>query len=454
MPIPNWVPWENAGAGVALADLNGDGHPDIVVLMVDNPPGPNAGYYRVGRDLDQAGNVSGWGPWQQVPNWFPWENSDAGIAVADINGNGRPDVIVFMIDNPPGQNSGWYRIGWDVDADGAPTGGWSPWMQVPDWFPWENQGGDIAVADLDGDGRPELVVVMVDNPPGQNAGYYRVGWKLDATGAVTGGWSPWTPVPDWFPWENQGAGCAIGDLSGNGHHDLLVFQVDNPPGQNGGYYTVGWRLDATGRAADGWGPWTAVPNWRFWENQGAAVALTPRGGGGKPDVVVLTIDNPPGQNEGHYRVLPLITDLDTAATHGVWRLLDFDSQVLAINAALLHTGDVLVFSGSSNNPANLAAHQSVRGSGTTRRPTSAPRILPSICFASARPSWPMAAFWPPAGPSSTTPSTGCAAPSCSTRPPWLGHTRRTWRAAAGTRRCWPSPTGGSSPSPASARTAT
>jgi galactose oxidase-like protein len=31
---------------------------------------------------------------------------------------------------------------------------------------------------------------------------------------------------------------------------------------------------------------------------------------------------------------------------GVWEILDFDSQILAVHAALLHTGDVLIFAGS------------------------------------------------------------------------------------------------------------
>src|SRR5215213_10252177 len=31
---------------------------------------------------------------------------------------------------------------------------------------------------------------------------------------------------------------------------------------------------------------------------------------------------------------------------GAWEVLDFDSQILAVHATLLHTGDVLIFAGS------------------------------------------------------------------------------------------------------------
>jgi len=45
---------------------------------------------------------------QNIADWFSFENQGDGIAVADITGNGTPDLIVFMIDNPPGQNRGVY----------------------------------------------------------------------------------------------------------------------------------------------------------------------------------------------------------------------------------------------------------------------------------------------------------------------------------------------------------
>ena len=105
-------------------------------------------------------------------------------------------------------------------------------------FPTENQGADIAVADLAGNGRRDLIVLMVDNQVGQNRGIYRVGRGLDANGNITGGWTGWIDVPFWFSWENQGAGVAISPPDAQGQRNLVVFMIDNPPGLNQGLYKI------------------------------------------------------------------------------------------------------------------------------------------------------------------------------------------------------------------------
>ncbi|HEX5200877.1 MAG TPA: galactose oxidase-like domain-containing protein [Actinoplanes sp.] len=375
--VPDWFSFENAGAGIAVADLTGDGRPDLVVLMVDDPPGQNAGYFRIGVGAGNAGEVGAWTPWIAVPDWNPWLNQGAGIAVADVSGTGQPDLIVFMVDAvPDGANAGYYRIGWDLQPTGQ-VSGWSRWMAVPDWFPWVNAGADIAVADVDGDGRLDLVILMVDAPAGRNQGYYRSG-PLSPDGTVAA-WRGWVAVPDWYFWENQGAGIAVADLDDDGTPELLVLAVDSPPGQNGGYYCAGWRLEA-GRPADGWGPWQPIPTWRFWEGQDAALAVAGLGAAGMPHLVVLTVDNPPGANDGWYRVLDVMTDLEMAPQMGVWRLLENDAQVNPVHAALLPTGSVLFFAGSGNDPDRHGGRQYPTAVWHYPRPAYSNSLSPADLF--------------------------------------------------------------------------
>jgi len=264
-----------------------------------------------------------------VPDWFSQENQGVDAAIGDLIGSGRPDLVVLMVDDGPQQNRGVYRIGRDLDNNGVVTGGWTPWVDVPDWFSWANQGAGVAVGDVSGSGRPDLVVFMVDDGPQQNRGVYRIGRDLDNNGVVTGGWTPWIEVPDWFSWENQGGGIDVADVSGSGRPDLVVLAVDNPPGRNQVFYRIGTDLGLDGVAAH-WSIPLGLNNWFSWENQGAGVAVAELGA--RPTAIVVAVDAPPGINNAFTLSVPLRED---PAVHGTWEVLPYNSQVLAIHAALL-----------------------------------------------------------------------------------------------------------------------
>jgi len=356
--IPDWFSWENQGCDLAAVRLGGA--TGLIVFLIDAPPGQNRGLYRFGTGLDSVTAAAGsWGPWQDIPDWFPWENADGGVACADVTGNGRPDLIVLMVDSPQGQNAGYYRVGRDLSDQGVVTVGWTPLIPIPDWFSWENQGAGIAVADLDGSGDLDLVIFMIDDAVEQNRGLFRVGRGLAADGGVKE-WTPWIDVPDWFSWTNAGGGVALAEATAGAGFDLAVFGIDNPPGpvpppsgvpsgQNQVYFRLGRGLRSDGTVS-GWSSLLGVNNWFSWDNQYGG--LTVVGPPGQAQLLLAATDSPPGQNAGFYTSLTLT---ETPATHGQWEVLPFLSGVLAIHAATLHTGKVLFFAGTGNNPVRDAA---------------------------------------------------------------------------------------------------
>ena len=113
------------------------------------------------------------------------------MAVTALTGDGSRDLVVL---GASGGNRAQYRVGRGLDADGTVGGGWGEWFDVPDWEFAEIADAGIAVADLDGDGRPEVVVFAAEAGSASNGGYYTIGRALDAEGAVRGGWSGWKPL--------------------------------------------------------------------------------------------------------------------------------------------------------------------------------------------------------------------------------------------------------------------
>ena len=132
--------------GVAIADLKGDGIADLVVANSSTSTTINQGDVGV-----LIGN--GDGTFQPVVSYPASEFGAAAIKVADMNGDGKPDVVVVNCSAFSGNcNGGGGNVGVLL---GNGDGTLQPVVTFP---PGGNTPFGVGVADLNGDSKPDIVV--------------------------------------------------------------------------------------------------------------------------------------------------------------------------------------------------------------------------------------------------------------------------------------------------------
>ena len=238
------VGWEGQGADVVMVQLDNNPRPDMILMAYDAPDRDNSFRYRVGLNLDAAGVASSWlSGFIQVPG-VGWEGQGAGATVADLDGNGRPELVLLAYDNPAKANSFRYKVGWNLNAQGRATR-WTSHAEVPG-VGWEGQGAAVVIGQIDANPRPDMIFVAYDNPARDNTFRYRVGFNVNALGNAS--WSSnYIQVPG-VGWEGQGVGAALVNLDGNARPDLILMAYDNPSRDNSFRYRVGLNLDRNGVA--------------------------------------------------------------------------------------------------------------------------------------------------------------------------------------------------------------
>jgi hypothetical protein len=192
------LPTAGLTASVAIGDLNGDGKPDIVATTFDTN-GNNGAVAIFFQNPASPGTFL-------APVSFPAGAQPQAVRILDVNGDGLPDLVVA---NRGRGSDGTGSAGVSVllqDATHpgtflAPVTYATPWGAI-----------DVAVADLNGDGKPDLVVASLGPAP---TGAVSV--LLQST-TTAGTFGPATSYAGY----GQPLSVAIADLNGDGHPDIAV----------------------------------------------------------------------------------------------------------------------------------------------------------------------------------------------------------------------------------------
>jgi hypothetical protein len=179
--------------GLAVADVNGDGKPDLAVT--------NGTVNTVSVLLN--GTAAGDGAASfAAPQTFVTGISPSQVAVADFNGDGRPDLAVDI----------GFGSAVSVLLNTTPNGSGSAAFAAPQTFAAGSVPDGVAAADYNGDGRPDLAVV--------GFGDKTASVLLNGTAAGAGAAS--FAAPQTFAVGTRPNGVAAADLDGDGRPDLAV----------------------------------------------------------------------------------------------------------------------------------------------------------------------------------------------------------------------------------------
>lgn len=195
---PVMLPTTLTTSAVAIADVNGDGHPDIIAATYDSN-GNNGAVLVFYQSASSPGTFA-------APVSFPAGAQPQAVRVADIDGDGLLDLVVANLG--PGTD-GTGMSGVSVLLQDAANHGK---FLAPVTYATQSGAVDVAVGDLNGDGKPDLVVANFGPAP---SGSVSVLLQNPATPGTFGAATN-------YPGFGQPLSVAIADLNGDGHPDIAV----------------------------------------------------------------------------------------------------------------------------------------------------------------------------------------------------------------------------------------
>ena len=256
---------------VVVVDVNGDGTPDLVVANQCSGSDFCVGNGSVGVLLGNGHGAF------QLPSTYPSGGSFLNdVAVADVNGDGKPDVIAA---------NGCANIGGGFcsseGAIGVLLGNGDGTFQTAITFPsggFDNFNSKVAVADVNGDGRPDIVVMngcsSACNP------------NLPPPGAISillgTGTGAFNLAGSYASGGFFAESLAVGDLDGDGTLDVVVANLCR---ENTNIGTCATQAPIGVLRGNGNGTFQPVATYSSGGQDGRAVAIADLNNDGIPDLV-------------------------------------------------------------------------------------------------------------------------------------------------------------------------
>jgi gliding motility-associated-like protein len=209
---------------VRIADIDGDGKPDLIVLSYNDVNKNYDAQFNVISVLRNSGTIG-------VISFDKGVIVDSGhgnysgedIAIGDLDGDGKPDIVASLYIN------GAVVILRNTSTPGSinSNNSFAPgvFYYVNAYIPLTNS---VCIGDLDGDGKPEIVVSNNEQP------FISIFYNTCMPGSIS--FDPNVNFPS--PYSQNNSSIAIGDLNGDGKLDIVetstdsihVFQNTSTPG--------------------------------------------------------------------------------------------------------------------------------------------------------------------------------------------------------------------------------
>ncbi len=192
MGIPSGEIGEGNSGGLMLVDFDNDGKPDLVTYMRGRFDGfSNSGGIAISRNISTPGNIV----FEPARRFFELNIFFNGFAVADLDGDGRQDILI---------NSSGLRVFQNTSTPGN--------IQFGVARNIHGTSGYVAVSDLNGDGKPEVISV---GPSNTNIVYENE--STPGNIVITPAFS--------FP-GSMVSGITAADLDGDGKQDLTFYRIN------------------------------------------------------------------------------------------------------------------------------------------------------------------------------------------------------------------------------------